>query len=97
MNAGVKAATDLFITKFVLGKADWVTRLAVPFVVRNYSTHLLADKGKTFISRIATFLNNKKKYGIKEERRSPRYDAQTQGINGTVDHKFGTTGIEGTV
>jgi hypothetical protein len=66
MSKGVKVATDLFITKFVLGKAGWLTKLAVPFVISNYSTHVIANKGQNFISRVATFLNNKRKYGIKE-------------------------------
>jgi hypothetical protein len=71
MNTGVKVATDIFITKFVLGKAGWLTKALVPFVLTNYSTHMLADKGKNFISRISTFLNNKKKYGIREHVNTP--------------------------
>lgn len=67
MNAGVKIVTDLFIGKFVLGKAGWITKMAVPFVLRNYSTHMLADKGKSFISKVVTLMNSKKKYGVREE------------------------------
>ena len=66
INKGVKVATDLFISKFVLGKAGWVAKLAVPFVLKNYSTHLIADKGKTFVTKVAAFLNNRKKYGVRE-------------------------------
>src|SRR5690349_12574146 len=65
-NAGIKVATDLFITKFVLGKAGWITKLAVPFVVKNYSTHLFAEKGRSFITRVAAFLNSKNKYSVRE-------------------------------
>jgi hypothetical protein len=67
INSGVKVATDLFITKFVLGKAGWVAKLAVPFVLKNYSTHLIADKGKNFVARVARMLNNKRKYGVVEK------------------------------
>jgi len=60
MNAGLKVATDMFISSFVLGKAGWVTKMAVPFVVRNYSSHLMAEKGRTVIEKIAKLLSGRK-------------------------------------
>jgi hypothetical protein len=56
MNMGLKMATDIFITKFVLGKGGWITKIAVPFVVRNYSSHMFADKGKKLLVKIGTLL-----------------------------------------
>jgi len=61
MNAGLKMASDLFLSKFVLGKAGWVARLAVPYVVRNYSSHLWAEKGRNFMTRVSNLLNKKKR------------------------------------
>ncbi|MBO9570628.1 MAG: hypothetical protein J7497_00215 [Chitinophagaceae bacterium] len=52
LNLGLKVASELFIKNFVLSKAGWATRLAVPFVVKNYSSHLIAEKGKNFIAKI---------------------------------------------
>lgn len=60
MNVGLKFASDLFLKHFVLAKAGWITKLAVPFVVRNYSSHLLADKGRGFFSRLGMALKGKK-------------------------------------
>jgi hypothetical protein len=60
LNAGIKAATNLFITKFVLGRAGWVAKLAVPFVVKNYASHAFAEKGKQFFSKIGAFFSRKK-------------------------------------
>ena len=51
INAGLKIASDLFLKNFVLAKAGWVTKLAVPFVVKNYSSHLLAEKGGQFFRK----------------------------------------------
>jgi len=85
MNAGIKAATDIFITKFVLGKAGWITKLAVPFVIRNYSTHVIADKGTTFIARVARFLRSKKKVAVRET--APPAEP--------VNHTFGGTAAMG--
>lgn len=60
MNAGLKVATNMFISNFVLGKAGWVAKMAVPFVVRNYSSHLMAEKGRTVIEKIAKLLGGRK-------------------------------------
>lgn len=61
VNAGLKIATDLFITKFVLGKAGWLTKMAVPFVVRNYSTHVFAERGKNFLAKVGSLISRRKK------------------------------------
>lgn len=70
MNVGIKVASDLFLKHFVLAKAGWVTKLAVPFVVRNYSSHLLADKGKGLVQtlgRIFTRKRNAKQVTVQPE------------------------------
>jgi hypothetical protein len=41
---GVDMATDLFIKNTLLRKGGWLTRLIVPFFVKNLSTHFLAGK-----------------------------------------------------
>jgi hypothetical protein len=60
INAGLLFAGELFIKNFVLAKAGWLTRLAVPFVVKNYSSHLIVDKGKTFVDKIGRLLKRRK-------------------------------------
>jgi hypothetical protein len=55
INAGLKVASDLFLKNFVLAKAGWVTKLAVPFVVKNYSSHLIAERGGNFLGRVFNF------------------------------------------
>jgi len=59
MNMGLKLASDIFLKNFVLAKAGWVTRIAVPYVVKNYSSHLLADKGKTFFEKLGKLFARK--------------------------------------
>jgi hypothetical protein len=41
---GVDVATDLFIKNTLLRKGGWLTRLIVPFLVKNLSTHWLTPK-----------------------------------------------------
>lgn len=60
INAGINMATNLFITKFVLGRAGWLTKLAIPFVVKNYASHEFAEKGKKLFSKLGAFFSRKK-------------------------------------
>lgn len=61
MNAGLKVASELFVRNFILGKAGWLVKLAVPFVVKNYSSHIIADKGKNFLEKVSKILKGRKK------------------------------------
>ena len=61
VNIGLKLASDLFLKNFVLAKAGWVTKLAVPFVVKNYSSHLLAEKGGNFLGKVFNFFGKGKR------------------------------------
>ncbi|MEO8582790.1 MAG: hypothetical protein ABI415_03275 [Flavitalea sp.] len=59
INMGLQLVGDMFIKNFVLAKAGWITRLAVPFVMKNYSSHLLADKGRGFVEKLSRFLKGR--------------------------------------
>ena len=61
VNMGLKIVSDVFLKNFVLGKAGWVAKLAVPFVVKNYSSHLLARKGGSLLGKLAKMFSPKKK------------------------------------
>jgi hypothetical protein len=61
INATLQVVGDVFLKSFVLAKAGWATKLAVPFVVKNYTSHLLVRKGATFVARLANILSGKKR------------------------------------
>jgi hypothetical protein len=61
INAGLKVVSDLFLKDFVLAKAGWITKLAVPFVVKNYSSHILVEKGGNFLGKVFSFFTKKRK------------------------------------
>lgn len=56
VNMGIDVAGDLVLRKIILAKTGWVTRLIVPFLLKNYSSNVFADKGKSFIHRIRHWL-----------------------------------------
>ena len=61
INLGLKIASDLFLKNFVLAKAGWITKLAVPFVVKNYSSHVLAKKGGNLLGKVVNLFSSKKR------------------------------------
>lgn len=62
VNMGLKLASDLFLKNFVLAKAGWITKLAVPFVVKNYSSHMLVDSGKSIFGKLGKLFRKKKEH-----------------------------------
>jgi len=60
MNLGLQFASDIFLKNFVLAKAGWVTRLAVPFMMKNYSSHLIAEKGRNLFVKLRNLFQSKK-------------------------------------
>jgi len=41
---GLDFGVDLFIRRFLLAKAGWFTKIVVPYVVRNYSSHFISEQ-----------------------------------------------------
>lgn len=59
LNVGLKIASDLLLKNFVLAKAGWAAKLAVPFVVKNFSSHIIAEKGAGFIHKISSLFKGR--------------------------------------
>jgi len=45
LNEGANKAIDFVLNKFIFANSGWVTKFIVPFFVKNYSSHLIGDKG----------------------------------------------------
>ena len=60
VNMGIDVAGDLVLRKILLARAGWATRLVVPFLLKNYSSNVLADKGKSFFQRVRHWLKSGK-------------------------------------
>jgi len=59
MKFGVDFGLDILIRRLLLSKAGWFTKLVVPFVVRNYSSHFLTQyKRLKIIQKIAGFFKS---------------------------------------
>jgi hypothetical protein len=59
LNLGINLVGDILLNKILLSRAGWITRLAVPFVVKNYSSHILGKKGRSLISKVGQIFKKK--------------------------------------
>ena len=60
LNEGANTAIDFILKKIVLAKAGWITKLLVPMVVKNYSSHFIADHKQDFVQKIFSLLGGNK-------------------------------------
>ena len=59
LNYGVDMIIDLVFKRMILAKAGWITRLAVPFLIKNFSSNKLAENKNTFLKKLRSWLGNK--------------------------------------
>jgi len=57
---------DVIVKKGLLARAGWITRIAIPFIAKNLSSHLLADYKDVLLAKLASWLS-KNGTGPKEE------------------------------
>jgi hypothetical protein len=57
LTVGIGYMGDLVLRKFF--KAGWLVRLVVPFVVKNYSSHMFAGKGTSLASKVKNLFRKK--------------------------------------
>lgn len=57
MNFGLEMGIDLLVRRVLLSRAGWFAKIVVPYVVKNYSSHLLADeKRELIVNKVRAFL-----------------------------------------
>ena len=49
LNFGLEMGVDLFIRRFVLARAGWLTKVIVPFLIKNYSSHIIGEEKREAI------------------------------------------------
>lgn len=59
LNQGANTAIDFLFKKIVLARAGWITRLLVPLVIKNYSSHFIADHKQDFVQKIFSLFSSK--------------------------------------
>lgn len=63
LNAGANTLIDLIIKKLILSKSGWITRLIVPFLMKNYSSHIISEKKDTLLRKLFAWVSKKNANG----------------------------------
>ncbi|HMR82239.1 MAG TPA: hypothetical protein PKE30_03875 [Niabella sp.] len=66
---------DLVVKKLILSRSGWLTRLAVPFVMKNFSSHIIAENKDAIIEKIVSFFT-KKEETEDEPQKEPCHDTE---------------------
>jgi len=59
VNGGVSKIIDLVVRKLLLARAGWLTKLTVPFFLKNYSSHFIAEHKDQFVERLFSWISRK--------------------------------------
>ena len=56
---GIDFSIDLLLRKLLLARAGWFTKIFVPFLVKNYSSHIISEEHRTKLSQKIRNIFNK--------------------------------------
>jgi hypothetical protein len=60
---GINHLIDLLFKKIVLSKSSWLTRLVVPFFIKNYSSHFVAEHKDELVEKLFSLFGRKHNNG----------------------------------
>ena len=63
LTTAADTAIDLLVRKFILSRAGWFTRIILPFFMKNFSSHLIADNKDKIFSKISSWFGGGKSNG----------------------------------
>ncbi len=82
LSATANTLIDLVVKKMLLGRAGWLTKLAVPFLVKNFSSHILADNKDKLVRGFFRLFGKKNKKPAPSPAAGP--EPATNGIHPVV-------------
>ena len=65
---------DVFVRKILLSRSSWVTKLVIPFLVKNFSSHFIADHKEKWMDKIRHWFSSNGHDKEKKERESETPD-----------------------
>jgi len=66
MNFAGNKLIDLVVKKLILRKAGWLTRIAVPFFLKNVSSHVIAENKDKILDKLFSWIGKASKNGHHE-------------------------------
>lgn len=70
---GLEFGIDLLVRRYILARAGWFTKIAIPFLIKNYSSHLISEeKRDILLTKVRGFFQK-----IRPKPAQPQYEAST--------------------
>jgi hypothetical protein len=63
LTGGANRVIDLVVKKLLLARSGWLTRLVVPLLIKNFSSHLIAENKGKFVSKLFHWIGKKNANG----------------------------------
>jgi hypothetical protein len=71
---GANRVLDVFVRKILLSRSNWVTKLIIPFMVKNFSSHFIAEHKDQWMENIRKWFSSNGHDKEKKERESETPD-----------------------
>lgn len=59
LNTGASKLIDTLVKNVILSRAGWFMRLAVPFLLKNVSSHYIADHKNQWVRKLFSWIGNR--------------------------------------
>lgn len=59
LSLGSDIAINTIVKNLILSRAGWLTRIVIPFFLKNYSSHFLAEQKEKWLDKLRAWLNQK--------------------------------------
>ena len=67
LNLGSEIAINTVVRRFILSKAGWIAKAVVPFFLKNYSSHFLADQKDKWIEKLKDWISSRNGHAHKTD------------------------------
>lgn len=58
LGLGVNQLIDVFVRKILLSRSNWITKLIIPFLIKNFSSHFVAEHKDQWLNRIKQWFSS---------------------------------------
>ncbi len=59
ISEGTDRIIDLVFKKLILARSGWMTKLVIPYFLKNYSSHFISDNKGQFIKKLFSWISHK--------------------------------------
>ncbi|PZR27094.1 MAG: hypothetical protein DI535_11815 [Citrobacter freundii] len=63
LTTATETVIDLVVRKLILSRSGWLTKMVVPFLMKNVSSHLVNENQGAIFSKLFSLFSKKKKHG----------------------------------